>query len=135
MCDFVAAKAACEKAIELDPRYVKAWAKKGDIEFFMKEYHKALETYKRGLEIEPNNSLCTQVRSLNASKMAGCERHLYTRGGEAATVGGDLNSNGGSAFVVRGWQRPCSGSRRRRPVKPIWSGRLMAWLTPRSRTF
>lgn len=60
--DFPAAKVACEKALELDPTYVKAWAKKGDIEFFMKEYHKALETYKKGLEIEPNNSLCVQVR-------------------------------------------------------------------------
>jgi stress-induced-phosphoprotein 1 len=58
--DFSAAKTACEKAIALDPKYVKAWAKKGDIEFFMKEYHRALESYKHGLEIEPNNSLCVQ---------------------------------------------------------------------------
>jgi stress-induced-phosphoprotein 1 len=36
LMDFNGAKAACEKAIELDPQYVKAWAKKGDIEFFMK---------------------------------------------------------------------------------------------------
>ncbi len=36
LMDFNGAKAACEKAIELDPKYVKAWAKKGDIEFFMK---------------------------------------------------------------------------------------------------
>jgi len=32
--------------LELDSKYVKAWAKKGDIEFFMKEYHKALDSYK-----------------------------------------------------------------------------------------
>lgn len=37
------------QAIELDPKYVKAWAKKGDIEFFMKEYHRAMESYKKGL--------------------------------------------------------------------------------------
>ena len=36
LMDFTAAKASCEKAIDLDPKYVKAWAKKGDIEFFMK---------------------------------------------------------------------------------------------------
>ncbi|TFJ85938.1 hypothetical protein NSK_002758 [Nannochloropsis salina CCMP1776] len=60
LMDFSAAKTACEKAIALDPKYVKAWAKKGDIEFFMKEYHRALESYKHGLEIEPNNSLCVQ---------------------------------------------------------------------------
>mmetsp|Transcript_38757 Transcript_38757/g.51066 ORF Transcript_38757/g.51066 Transcript_38757/m.51066 type:complete len:586 (-) Transcript_38757:388-2145(-) len=57
--DFNSAKEACEKALELDPAYVKAWAKKGDIEFFMKEYHKALESYKKGLEFEANNALCT----------------------------------------------------------------------------
>ncbi|KAM3574932.1 hypothetical protein VYU27_003158 [Nannochloropsis oceanica] len=60
LMDFPAAKAACEKAIALDAKYVKAWAKKGDIEFFMKEYHRALESYKHGMKIEPNNSLCVQ---------------------------------------------------------------------------
>lgn len=34
------------QALQLDSKYVKAWAKKGDIEFFMKEYHKALDSYK-----------------------------------------------------------------------------------------
>ncbi|CAM9370835.1 unnamed protein product [Chrysoparadoxa australica] len=58
--DFNAAKNACEKALELDPKYVKAWSKKGDIEFFMKEYHKALDSYRKGLDIEPGNSLCQQ---------------------------------------------------------------------------
>ena len=47
-----------EKAIEIDQSYVKAWAKKGDIEFIMKEYHKALESYKTGLGIEPDNAAC-----------------------------------------------------------------------------
>lgn len=54
------AKKEVEKSLELDRNYVKAWAKKGDIEFFMKEYHKSLESYKAGLQIEPDNSLCKQ---------------------------------------------------------------------------
>jgi stress-induced-phosphoprotein 1 len=37
---------------------VKAWAKKGDIEFFMKEYHRSMDSYKAGLQIEPDNKLC-----------------------------------------------------------------------------
>lgn len=69
LMDFNGAKAACEKAIELDPKYVKAWAKKGDIEFFMKEYHKAMESYKRGLELEPNNSLCMQGLQKTAARI------------------------------------------------------------------
>lgn len=52
------AKREVEKSLELDKKYVKAWAKKGDIEFFMKEYHKALESYKTGLILEEGNSLC-----------------------------------------------------------------------------
>lgn len=58
--DFNGAKREVEKSLELDRNYVKAWAKKGDIEFFMKEYHKALDSYRAGLQIEPDNSLCKQ---------------------------------------------------------------------------
>jgi len=49
-----------EKAIELDRNYVKAWAKKGDLEFFAKQYHKALDSYRAGLQIEPENPTCKQ---------------------------------------------------------------------------
>ena len=58
--DFNGAKREVEKSLELDRNYVKAWAKKGDIEFFMKEHHKALDSYRAGLQIEPENSLCKQ---------------------------------------------------------------------------
>lgn len=58
--DFNGAKNQVEKSLELDPKYVKAWAKKGDIEFFMKEFHKALDSYKMGLSLEPDNKLCTE---------------------------------------------------------------------------
>mmetsp|Transcript_23699 Transcript_23699/g.39551 ORF Transcript_23699/g.39551 Transcript_23699/m.39551 type:complete len:561 (-) Transcript_23699:335-2017(-) len=54
------AKKMVEKSLELDKTYVKAWAKKGDIEFFMKEYHKSMESYKAGLALEPDNLLCKQ---------------------------------------------------------------------------
>ena len=49
--DFNGARAAVEKSLELDKNYVKAWAKKGDIEYFMKEYHKAVESYRAGLQL------------------------------------------------------------------------------------
>lgn len=52
------AKKMVEKSLELDRNYVKAWAKKGDIEFYMKEYHKAMDSYRAGLQIEPDNALC-----------------------------------------------------------------------------
>merc|ERR1712232_1359437 len=58
--DFSGAKREIEVALELDPQYVKAWARKGDIEFFMKEYHKSMESYKKGLGIDSTNQACKE---------------------------------------------------------------------------
>jgi len=58
-----------EKALELDKKYVKAWAKKGDIEFIMKEYHKAMDSYRAGLALEPDNALCKQGLQKTAVKV------------------------------------------------------------------
>ena len=41
-----------------DPNYQKAYAKKGDCHYSLKEYHKALETYEAGLKLDANNELC-----------------------------------------------------------------------------
>jgi len=56
--DFSGAKRSCDKALELDPKYVKAYAKKGDLEFHAKEYHKAMESYKKGLDVDAKNAAC-----------------------------------------------------------------------------
>merc|ERR1719491_767849 len=58
--DFTGAKRHIEEALEIDTKYVKAWARKGDIEIFMKEYHKAMDSYKMGLSIEENNPQCRE---------------------------------------------------------------------------
>merc|ERR1712070_1003512 len=58
--DFNGAKREIEVAVELDPKYVKAWARKGDIEFVMKEFHKSMDSYKNGLAIDPENSTCKE---------------------------------------------------------------------------
>ncbi|GAV75611.1 TPR_1 domain-containing protein/TPR_11 domain-containing protein [Cephalotus follicularis] len=44
-----------EKCIELDPTFSKGYNRKGAIQFFMKEYDKALETYQEGLKHDPQN--------------------------------------------------------------------------------
>jgi stress-induced-phosphoprotein 1 len=80
--DFNGAKANVEKSLELDKKYVKAWAKKGDIEFYMKEYHKALDSYKMGLQLEPDNALCTQglnktIQQVNSSQGHDSERAAH----------------------------------------------------------
>ena len=58
--DFNGAKKNIEKAIDLDPKYVKAWARKGDIEVLLKENHKALDSYKTGLGIDSTNAACKE---------------------------------------------------------------------------
>lgn len=58
--DFNGARREVEKAIDLDPKYVKAWARKGDIEMVMKEFHKAMDSYKAGLALDPKNPSCKQ---------------------------------------------------------------------------
>jgi stress-induced-phosphoprotein 1 len=67
--DFNGAKAQVTRSLELDPKYVKAWAKKGDIEFFMKEYHKAMDSYRKGLDLDPENTLCVQGLQKTAAKV------------------------------------------------------------------
>ncbi|XP_060207271.1 hsp70-Hsp90 organizing protein 2 [Lycium barbarum] len=44
-----------EKCIELDPTFVKGYTRKGAVQFFMKEYEKALKTYQEGLKLDPHN--------------------------------------------------------------------------------
>merc|ERR1712038_1734500 len=58
--DFNGAKREIEVALDLDPKYVKAWARKADIEVLMKESHKAMESYKKGLELDPSNAVCKE---------------------------------------------------------------------------
>lgn len=44
-----------EKCIELDPTFAKGYSRKGAVQFFMKEYDKAMETYQEGLKHDPRN--------------------------------------------------------------------------------
>ncbi|CAH8310847.1 unnamed protein product [Eruca vesicaria subsp. sativa] len=44
-----------EKCIELDSSFSKGYSRKGAIQFFMKEYDKAMETYQEGLNHDPKN--------------------------------------------------------------------------------
>ncbi|KAG2448193.1 hypothetical protein HYH02_006778 [Chlamydomonas schloesseri] len=47
---------AADKCIELKPDFAKGYSRKGTLQYFMKEYDKAIETYNKGLELEPDNT-------------------------------------------------------------------------------
>uniref|UniRef100_A0A7S1H3X1 STI1 domain-containing protein n=1 Tax=Thalassionema nitzschioides TaxID=33649 RepID=A0A7S1H3X1_9STRA len=66
--DFNGAKREIEIAVELDPKYVKAWARKGDIEVMLKENHKAMESFRTGLALDSANVACKEgLRKVTAS--------------------------------------------------------------------
>lgn len=44
-----------DECIKLAPDFAKGYSRKGHIQYFMKEYNKAMETYRAGLEHDPNN--------------------------------------------------------------------------------
>ncbi|BDA49920.1 Hsp70-Hsp90 organizing protein 1 [Coccomyxa sp. Obi] len=45
-----------EECIRLEPTFIKGYSRKGHLQFFMKEYDKALETYEAGLKHDPDNA-------------------------------------------------------------------------------
>lgn len=47
----------CLKAVDLDETNVKAWGRMGDIHFFLKEYHKSQDAYKKGIEVGQKNGI------------------------------------------------------------------------------
>lgn len=53
--EFPMAMKDCDACLEIDDKYIKAWSRKGAIHFFMKEYHKCLDVYQKGLEIDPTS--------------------------------------------------------------------------------
>jgi stress-induced-phosphoprotein 1 len=45
-------------AIKIDPTYMKAYVRLGHIQYFLKEYKKAMETYQKGLAVDETNQEC-----------------------------------------------------------------------------
>eukprot|EP01089_Gocevia_fonbrunei_P006017 TRINITY_DN1653_c0_g1_i2.p1 TRINITY_DN1653_c0_g1~~TRINITY_DN1653_c0_g1_i2.p1 ORF type:complete len:546 (-),score=158.34 TRINITY_DN1653_c0_g1_i2:442-2079(-) len=54
------AETDCDKSIEIDSTYVKAYSRKGTVQYLMKQYHKCLETYDKGLKLDPENVELTE---------------------------------------------------------------------------
>jgi len=58
--DYGRALSDINKALELDPKYVKAWVRKGNIEMVLKQYHKSIRSFMHGLEIDPEDAACQE---------------------------------------------------------------------------
>nr|CAD7393397.1 unnamed protein product [Timema cristinae]CAD7425319.1 unnamed protein product [Timema monikensis] len=46
----------CDKCLELDPKFIKGWIRKGKILQGMQQHGKALSAYQKAIEMDPNNS-------------------------------------------------------------------------------
>jgi stress-induced-phosphoprotein 1 len=55
LMEFNEALKDAEKCLALDPKFVKAFVRKGTIHHLRQEYHKALQAYDLGLAIDPIN--------------------------------------------------------------------------------
>jgi stress-induced-phosphoprotein 1 len=45
----------CDKCLEINPNFAKAYSRKGLLYYMKKDYAKAIEVYERGLKLEPEN--------------------------------------------------------------------------------
>jgi len=45
-----------DECITLNPSFVKAYIRKGNAHYFLKEYHKSLEAYEKGLKLDESNA-------------------------------------------------------------------------------
>lgn len=72
LMEFNTALKDADKCIELDPKFVKAYARKGNCHHMMKEYHKAMKAYEDGLKIDPANKECIEgkQRTLSTIQMS-----------------------------------------------------------------
>lgn len=62
LMEFSTALKDADKCLELDPTFVRAYARKGTCHHMMKEYHKAMKAYDDGLKIDPQNKDCLEGR-------------------------------------------------------------------------
>merc|ERR1712070_812503 len=50
-----------EMCLKLDPKFAKAYLRKGNCHHLMKEYHKAMQAYDEGMKLEPDNAELKQA--------------------------------------------------------------------------
>jgi len=50
----------CDKCLKIDPKFMKAYERKGMCYYMMKKFEEAAETFKKGLEIDPENLVCNE---------------------------------------------------------------------------
>lgn len=54
----------CDRCIELCPTFAKIYNRKGNIQFFLKEYHKCKDTFQKVIDLEPESRDATEAKEM-----------------------------------------------------------------------
>mmetsp|Transcript_12437 Transcript_12437/g.31017 ORF Transcript_12437/g.31017 Transcript_12437/m.31017 type:complete len:243 (+) Transcript_12437:39-767(+) len=77
--DYKNAARDASKTIQLDPEFVKGYARKGQAEFFLGNFGAAMEAYEQGLVLDPENGVCK-------SGLERCQQRLVGTGAQKPSV-------------------------------------------------
>lgn len=67
--DWSSASADLDASLKLDPKYTRAYVRRGALQVGLREYHKALESYRKALELEPGNAEATEGMRTTIAKI------------------------------------------------------------------
>lgn len=56
----------CDRCIELCPTFAKIYNRKGNIQFFLKEFHKCKDTFQQVIDLEPESRDATEAKEMIA---------------------------------------------------------------------
>jgi len=89
LSEFPLAIKDADECIAIKPDFVKAYIRKGNAHYFMKEYHKSLEAYEKGLKFDENNAelkegLKKTMMAINTQNYGGDEKGQQERAAKAA---------------------------------------------------
>ncbi|RLO11367.1 hypothetical protein DYB28_002281 [Aphanomyces astaci] len=76
----------CEKSIELNPKYVKAYSRLGAAYLQLEDIDLAIDAFSRGLEVDPTNDMCKS--GLHDARNR--QSHLQTRNAPPPAGGGGM---------------------------------------------
>ena len=79
LMEFTYAMKDAEKCLQIDPNFVKAWIRKATCHHFMKEYHKAIDAYDKGLKLDPENK---ELKEGKMRTMAAVQSGAYASSGD-----------------------------------------------------
>lgn len=84
----------CEQSIALKPSYVKAYSRMGGAQVHLKDYEGAIDSFRRGLEVDSSNAACRDGLA-DAERKLRQQQSVSSSGSSAAPSSGGAPGAGG----------------------------------------